>query len=253
MILRQIALVAQDLDSVVNLICNVLGIEVSFNDPGVGKYGLDNAVMPLGNTYLEVVSPNQPDTTAGRQLERRGGDGGYMVINQVSQLPPYEERIKSLGFRIVASLDYEDASGRHIHPKDIGAAILSLDPMNPPESWKWAGPDWESKVHTDVVGEIVGVDLQSSDTAELAKRWSDVLGIPATKLDTRYMINMDKGFIRMVPDTDGRGDGVTGIHIQTRDIDIVAQRAAEHGLTMENNSVEMCGTTFHFVKETYDI
>ena len=54
--LRQIALVAQELDPVVENLCAVLGIEVGFNDPGVAAFGLHNAVMPVGDTVLEVVS-----------------------------------------------------------------------------------------------------------------------------------------------------------------------------------------------------
>jgi hypothetical protein len=56
--LRQIALVARDLDTVVQDLCAVLGVEVCFQDPAVAVFGLRNAVMPLGDTFLEVVSPS---------------------------------------------------------------------------------------------------------------------------------------------------------------------------------------------------
>jgi hypothetical protein len=46
----------------------------------VGRFGLTNAVFAVGDTFVEVVAPTQPDTTAGRYLKRRGGDGGYMAI-----------------------------------------------------------------------------------------------------------------------------------------------------------------------------
>ena len=41
-------------------------VEVAFRDPGVAAFGLQNAVMPIGRTFLEVVSPVQEGTTAGR-------------------------------------------------------------------------------------------------------------------------------------------------------------------------------------------
>ena len=53
--LRQMATVARELDPVVEDICDVLGIEVCFNDPGVGAFGLHNALMPIGDTLLEVA------------------------------------------------------------------------------------------------------------------------------------------------------------------------------------------------------
>ena len=70
-------------DPIVNDLCNLFEFEVSFNDPGVGHFGLENAVIPIGNDFLEVVSPVEENTTAGRFLDKRNGDGGYMIIIQV--------------------------------------------------------------------------------------------------------------------------------------------------------------------------
>ena len=81
--LRQIALVAHDLDSTLASLCEELGADVCFQDPGVGAFGLHNGLLALGDTFLEVVSPTQDGTTAGRYLDRRGGDGGYMVLLQL--------------------------------------------------------------------------------------------------------------------------------------------------------------------------
>ena len=53
--LRQVALVARKLGTAVEEIREVLGIEVGFADPGVGVFGLENAVLPVGDTFLEVV------------------------------------------------------------------------------------------------------------------------------------------------------------------------------------------------------
>ena len=52
--LRQVALVARDLDAAVEDVGGVLGIEVAYNDPGVGTFGLRNAVFPVGDTFLET-------------------------------------------------------------------------------------------------------------------------------------------------------------------------------------------------------
>ena len=55
--LRQVVIVAHDLETTVGHLTAVLGIAVSFRDPGVAEFGLVNAVMPVGDTFLEVVSP----------------------------------------------------------------------------------------------------------------------------------------------------------------------------------------------------
>jgi hypothetical protein len=66
----------------------VLGVKVCYRDPGVGKYGLENALFPIGNQLLEVVAPVEENTAGGRYLDRRGGDGGYMAITQCDDHAP---------------------------------------------------------------------------------------------------------------------------------------------------------------------
>ena len=93
--LRQIALVANKLEPTLDDLREVLGIEVCYRDPGVGRYGLENALLPIGNTMLEVVAPTREDTAGGRYLERRGGDGGYMVITQCDDHAPRRKRVRA--------------------------------------------------------------------------------------------------------------------------------------------------------------
>ena len=57
--LRQVALVAEKLAPVEAELCQVLGVEVCYRDPGVGHFGLENALFPVGNQLLEVVAPVQ--------------------------------------------------------------------------------------------------------------------------------------------------------------------------------------------------
>ena len=95
--LRQIALVAAKLAPVEQELIDVLGIEVCYRDPGVGHFGLENALFPIGNQLLEVVAPVRDDTAGGRYLERRRGDGGYMVITQCNDHAPRRARVEALG------------------------------------------------------------------------------------------------------------------------------------------------------------
>ena len=66
--IRQLVLVSEDRDSVVNELCSLFQIEVAFYDPGIIHFGLENAVLPVGDTFLEVVSPVKENTTAGIQM-----------------------------------------------------------------------------------------------------------------------------------------------------------------------------------------
>jgi len=80
--LRQICLVANQLAPVIDDFKDILGLAVCFIDKGVGVFGLENSLMPVGTNFIEVVAPIKENTAARRYLKRRQGDGGYMVICQ---------------------------------------------------------------------------------------------------------------------------------------------------------------------------
>src|SRR5258708_8987092 len=80
--LRQIALVANTLAPVIDDLKAVFGLEVCYIDPGVGVFGLENSLLPVGNNFIEVVAPIKDGTAGGRYLKRRGGDGGLLGICQ---------------------------------------------------------------------------------------------------------------------------------------------------------------------------
>ena len=246
--LRQVALVAKELEPTVEALCGVLGIEVAFHDPGVEVFGLRNAVMPIGDTYLEVVSPDRPGTTAGRLLERRGGDGGYMVIVQSQDRAGDRARMERLGVRIVWEASLDDAATLHLHPRDVGGAILSLDWMDPPDSWRWAGPRWREAAKTDAVRAITGVELQADDPAAMARRWSEVLDSPAREDGGDYAISLaGGGVIRFGKDRDGRGEGVSGLVVAAADPARVRERARARGALRPDGSIALCGVRIELV------
>jgi hypothetical protein len=73
MTIGQTALVTAELAPVRAALFELLGLDEAFIDDRVTQLGLGNAVMTIGTTFLELVSPLQANTTAGRLLERRGG------------------------------------------------------------------------------------------------------------------------------------------------------------------------------------
>ncbi|MDP6979240.1 MAG: VOC family protein [Myxococcota bacterium] len=241
--IRQIALVAEDLDPVVETLCNVLGLEVCFRDPGVELFGLHNALMPVGDTFLEVVSPIKEDTTAGRLLERRSGDGGYMVILQTEDLDTHRKQLVDIGVRIVWEHALEDIATVHLHPKDVGGAILSLDVADPPSSWRWAGPEWEAHRRTDTTCWIDGVQIQTSDPRATADHWSRIVGFPVIDgAEGGYDIPLEAGCLRFVEACDDRGDGVAALEFIVNRVDDVLTNAKQAGLEVRDGGFEICGT-----------
>jgi catechol 2,3-dioxygenase-like lactoylglutathione lyase family enzyme len=182
--LRQAVLVAADLDAVSERLRDELGLRDPFADPGVAEFGLRNEVFALGDTFLEVVSPVREGTAAGRHLERHGGDGGYMAIFQVDDLEAARARVAAMGIRVVWQIDLDDISGTHLHPADMRGAIVSLDRSDPPHSWRWGGPAWESRA---APARLLGVTIAVRDPEAVKARWSEVLGAPASEAGVAFV------------------------------------------------------------------
>lgn len=112
-------MVAKDLKKAEELLTKVIGTEVVYVDPGVGKWGLENILVAIGGEIIEVVSPTRPGTTAGRQLDKRG-DGGYMLIMQNADAKKRKEYIESKGLaKVIYTHEAEGSFGVQYHPKGI--------------------------------------------------------------------------------------------------------------------------------------
>ena len=233
--LRQIALVTPELRPVEQAICDQLGLEVCYRDPGLAHFGLRHGLYAIGDKLLEVVAPKQPGTTAGRFLERRGGEGGYMILLQTDDVEHHKARVENAGMRVVhdGEIKQQGAAirGIHIHPKDVGGAILSLDQAEPQESWLWAGPDWQYHSLDSVVTEMVAVEIQADDPDAMGARWAKAVGRSVSE----GVMALDDAEIRFVPARDGRGDGLASADLRARD----RARAGE--------ILDLCGFQFRLV------
>jgi Glyoxalase-like domain len=240
--IRQFVIVARNLEKVVGDLTAVLGIEVAFNDPSVREFGLRNAVMPVGDTFLEVVSPLVPEAAAERYLQRRRGDGGYMLIVQCDDLDRDRQRLGSIGVRTVWKADLATIRGTHLHPKDTGGTLLSLDHATPPESWHWAGPEWKEHVRRGVVDSITAAELQTDDPAGLARRWAAILERPARETSPgRFEIPLDHGRIRFAAGADGRGEGLGGFDVRAVDRGAIIRAARDRGGAIGDDQVTIAG------------
>ena len=211
--LRQVALVARDCEKTAAALQEAFGWPDPFHDPAVREFGLINAVFPVGSTFVEVVSPVQPDTTAGRYLARRGSDSGYMAIFQMPSLEDARQRVTDLGVRVVWKVDLDDIAGTHLHPKDIPGAIVSLDWASPAESWRWAGPAWTAAAPDHPAGGIAGITVEVAEPAMAARRWAGVLGLEAEADGGQTLVRLDQAgqSLRFVPTGDGRAEGISEV------------------------------------------
>lgn len=251
--LRQICLVAEKLAPVEEALCDVLGIKVCYRDPGVGRFGLENALFPIGNQLLEVVAPTEANTAGGRYLERRAGDGGYMVITQCDDHAPRRAHVEASGVRIAHEFERPEFRNMQLHPKDTGGTFFEIDEQLGPDAhepdgpWMPAGPDWKAARVLDRVTGIAAAEVQCDDPADVAGRWSEVAQIPLVEESGHATLRLDNATVRFVPRKDGRPEGLGGIDVITADKDAILRSAQARGAASGDSQVNLCGTRINLV------
>lgn len=219
--LRQIALASRNLDDVQLALETVYGLRPAYNDPHIIHYGLRNVVMPAGRSFLEIVEPVKPDTSAGRFLDRCGGDAGYMVILQTEDAPAATAHAQSLGARVVDTIDRPDYFASHFHPADFGGVLVSFDqqrttddPLEDFGDWMPAGPDWRM-ARTDIVQDLAAVTISCADPATLAQRWSALLAAPLAPDDPLHL-PLDRGAVRFVAGAADARTAIAAVEVKTK-------------------------------------
>lgn len=250
--LRQIAGVASKLAPVERELTEVLDIKVCFRDPGVGYFGLENALFPIGNQLLEVVAPlpdnKTPQSTAGgRYLERRSGDGGYMVITQCDNHTPRRARVQELGVRIVHDTASDEFINMQLHPRDTGGTFFEIDAQlgegafDVDGPWHPAGRNWQQAKNESRVRGIAAAEIQCDEPEKVARRWAEIAQIDLDESDNVYRLSLENATLRFVGCSDGRPEGLGGIDLITTDRAAIMAAAAPFNAITGENQVTLCG------------
>ena len=250
--LRQLCLVANELETVVEQLTHILGINVCHIDQGVEKYGLRNVLFPIGTDFLELVAPLHADTAAGRYLQKMGGDAGYMVIvqtdNRATQIEARQRAIDA-GIRIAHEEDRTSWSFCQLHPADMVTAFLDIEWDQQQEfSGCWhpaGGHNWKEFVDQKVCKEIIGVELRSDRSGSVKGIWKKVLGEGNVLDDGEHSLRLSNATLRFVELSDTRNPGLSGIDLRVNDKQAILNTAEEFGCTDNAGHVCICGTRFY--------
>ena len=247
--LRQICLVAPHLEPVIGDIAGIMGLHVCYRDGNVARYGLENALVPVDSILLEVVAPFQPNTAAGRFLDKTGGRGGYMAIFCCDDPDRRGRHAETIGVRIANVIGHSPYHGVQLHPRDCRAAFIEFNHSEGSDDilgvYPPAGPDWQKSIRKDVTQALTGVEMQSPDPQGLAEHWGNITGITVSKgAGGEPELKLPNASFRFVK---GASDLMSGLTFKVRDIDAVRHAAKTRGQPVSGDSFLLGGVTFHLV------
>jgi methylmalonyl-CoA epimerase len=104
-----------------------LGIRV-LPEETVAQEKVRLAMVPLGESRIELLEPTSEDSPIAKFLAKRG-EGLHHVSLRVSDLPGTVERLKKSGVRLVTDKIQVGAGGHlyvFVHPSSAGGVLLEL-------------------------------------------------------------------------------------------------------------------------------
>ena len=252
--LRQVCLVSPKLEPCVASLQAIFGLAPCFRDPGVGVFGLENALFAFGESFLEIVSPTRDGTAAGRFLDRSGGIGGYMLIFDCDDPRTRRQRAEALGFRVAYTIDHPGAYGIQLHPRDCRAAILEFDHTDGGEAldgpYYPAGENWQVWRRPEQVRGLALAEVETPDPADLARHWSALMAVQAKPAaDGSQTLPLDFGSVRLVSAAPGTPERISALRVQVGDPAAVLAAAVQQACPVERGRFMLAGVWFEPVAE----
>jgi methylmalonyl-CoA/ethylmalonyl-CoA epimerase len=94
----------------------------------VEAQGVEEAMIPVGGSFIQLLQPLTADTTVGRFLDRRG-PGLHHVAYTVTSISAALEHLKSQGATLIDEAPRLGGRGAQIafvHPEDLGGTLIEL-------------------------------------------------------------------------------------------------------------------------------
>ncbi len=248
--LRQICLVAPQLEAAVDALRAIFGLEVCHRDAALAKYGLVNALFVFGHQFLEVVAPTRADTAAGRFLRRGEARGGYIAIFDTHDPERRRAHVEGLGLRVAQVMVQPGFFGIQLHPRDCRAAMLEFDRSEGNDSidgayWP-AGTHWQDYRQAGRVAGIARADVASPRPEELAAHWARIIDQPLARgHDGAPELHFELGALRFVQAQDADLESLHTLQLQVADPPHACEQARALGCTAaDENSFWLCGMRF---------
>ncbi len=122
-----IAIAVRDLEAAAAWYKDVFGAEVTHREV-VESDGVEEALIKVAESYIQLLTPTRPDSPVGKFLEARG-EGLHHVAYRVDDCAKALEAVKSAGFRVVDESPRpgsRNTTVAFLHPKSGFGTLIEL-------------------------------------------------------------------------------------------------------------------------------
>lgn len=129
--LDHVAIAVHDLDAAIDSYRSRYGVEPLHRET-VSDQGVEEAMIPVGGSFIQLLRPLDSDSPVGRFLSSHG-EGLHHVAYAVADLEAALDHLKTQGARLVDSEPRIGGGGRRIafvHPRDVAGTLVELVELN---------------------------------------------------------------------------------------------------------------------------
>jgi len=122
-----IGIAIRQLDEATAIWRDTLGLEVDSTEK-IDEQGVCVAMLPIGETHIELLEPLAQDSPVGKFLEKRG-PGLHHIAVRVNDIHGTLAQLKNKGARLIDETPRVGAGGclvAFIHPSSVNGVLLEL-------------------------------------------------------------------------------------------------------------------------------
>ena len=122
-----IGIATHELDEALSLWRDTLGLEIDSTEE-VTEQGVRVAMLPIGESHIELLEPLSETSPVGKFLAKRG-PGLHHVAVKVSDIRASLEQLKTKGTRLIDEVPRLGAGGclvAFVHPSSANGVLLEL-------------------------------------------------------------------------------------------------------------------------------
>lgn len=122
-----VAIAVRDLEAAVAYYRDTYGAEVEHREV-VESDGVEEALVPVAESYVQLLTPTRDDSPVAKFLERQG-EGLHHIAYRVDSCAEALERVKAAGHRVIDDAPRPGSRGTtvaFVHPKTAFGTLIEL-------------------------------------------------------------------------------------------------------------------------------
>jgi methylmalonyl-CoA/ethylmalonyl-CoA epimerase len=122
-----IGVAVEDLDESIAIYRDRLGMREQHRE-SVEEFGVEAALLEIGGSHVELLTPTSPDSGVAKFLERKG-PGLHHVAYRTDDIDGLLKRLREAGMRLIDEeprTGIRDSRVAFVHPKSTGGVLTEV-------------------------------------------------------------------------------------------------------------------------------